>query len=210
MNDYLVNLQTEAWRTSSARYWAARRLRRRELFSTVSLALFSAASVGIAVIQRIYVSSGSPTESYLTALSACLGILLLTISLMEWGAANGVKAESLHKNAESLNSFRRKVTFTIAKIAAGQVASWQEIDALRNEYEDLKQACGHNHEPLDDARFLSAHRLAPEFQKPDKSSRYTAAEAAWIRIHWYCSSVWYFLVFWIVIGFAIAGSFFVS
>lgn len=208
MNEYLLKLKTEAWRTSSARYWAARRLRRRELFSTVSLALFSATSIGIAVVQRVYVSSGSPTESYLTALSGCLGVLLLALSLMEWGSANGAKAEALHRNAEELNSFQRKVGFTIAKALAGDPTSWSDVEALRVEYEEIKQGCRYNHEPLDDVRFLAAHRLAPEFLTTERTSRYNLLEAAWIRVHWYCSSVWYFLLLWIAIGIAIAGAFF--
>ena len=84
MNDFLTNLRTQAWRTHSARNAAARRLKRRELFSTVSMAFFSAISVAIAFLQRIYVTGGSAEDNFVTGLSGVLGIFLLTISLMEW------------------------------------------------------------------------------------------------------------------------------
>lgn len=210
MNDYLTTLKTEAWRTASARYWAARRLRRREFFSTVSLALFSAISVGIAVVQRIYVTSGSATENYLTALSGCLGVLLLTISLMEWGAGNGAKAEALHNNGENLNCFHRKVGAYIARLGAGDVVTWKDIDDLRAEYESAKRLCRYNHEPIDDDRFRAAHRLAPEFRKADGTECFTSGQAAWISIRWYLNSVWYFFLFWALVAGSITGAFFVN
>ena len=210
MKDYLNTLRTEAWRTASARYWAARRLRRREFFSTVSLAMFSAISVGIAVVQRIYVPSGSALENYLTALSGCLGILLLTVSLMEWGAGNGAKAEALHSNAEELNSFHRKVRSYIARLDAGEVMTWQHVDALRSEYESAKRLCRYNHEPIDDDRFRADHRCASEFRKPDGTDLFNAGQAAWISFRWYLNSIWYFALFWLLVAGSITGAFLVN
>ena len=40
--------------------------------------LFAATTVGIAYVQRIYVTPGSPTDNYLTAFSGCLGILYIS------------------------------------------------------------------------------------------------------------------------------------
>ena len=42
MKDFISDLRTTAWRTAGARYNAARRLKQRETFSTVNLALLSA------------------------------------------------------------------------------------------------------------------------------------------------------------------------
>ena len=71
----IEKLKTDAWRTAGARYNAARRLKRRDLFSTISLSLFSAAGVGLAVIQKIYnPQSGSSLDNYLTGLSVCLSV----------------------------------------------------------------------------------------------------------------------------------------
>ena len=59
-------LKTDAWQTAGARYNAARRLKRRDLFATISLSLFSAIGVGLAVVQKIYnPQSGSTLDNYL-------------------------------------------------------------------------------------------------------------------------------------------------
>lgn len=204
MEKFLRTLQTDAWRTSGARYNAARRLRRRELFATVSLTFFSALSVAVAFIQRVYLTiSGSPLDNYLTALSACLGVFLLAISLMEWGAANGVKADALHRNAEELNGFQRRLALVLAQLAALQPLSWVQVEALSVEYEKLKGQCIYNHSPLDELHFRATKRAAPEFKNADGKPSICGAEAGWIAAQWQIASVWYFAVFWIVIGFAL-------
>jgi len=52
MKKYIQKLRTDAWRTGGARYNAGRRLKRRDLFATLSLSLFSATGVSLAVVQR--------------------------------------------------------------------------------------------------------------------------------------------------------------
>ncbi len=205
MKEYLQALQTQAWRTSGARYNAARRLKRRELFSTVSLAMFSALSIAVAFIQRIYASlAGSTLDNYLTALSVCLGVFLLAISLMEWGAANGAKADALHRNAEDLNAFQRKLAQRLAQIDAGAELIWDTVEDLRNEYEIIKERCSHNHEPLDDLLFRAAHRASDEFLRSAGESALDDWEARWVAFRWHFASVWYFGLFWLVIASALA------
>lgn len=63
MQDYLRALRMDAWRTAGSRYNAARRLRRRETFSAASLAFFSAMSVAVAFLQRIYASPASAPDN---------------------------------------------------------------------------------------------------------------------------------------------------
>lgn len=199
MNTILERLEYQAWVTMSGRYEAARRLRMRELFATVSLAFFSATSVGIAFVQRIYVTSGSPTDDYLTALSGCLGILLLAISLMEWGMGNGAKAEALHRNAEELNAFRRKVWLAVERLKAGQALTWAEVDVVRAEYESIKAGCRFNHEPIDDKYFRASRRLDETFKKLSGQPPIGAIEKYWIYFRWYWKSLWYLGLFWLAI-----------
>lgn len=106
MDNYLAGLRVDVWLTSGARYNAARRLRRRENVSVFRLALFSALSGALPFAQRVYAQSGSSLDNYLTTFSAALGIFLLAISLIEWGAKTGAVAETLHKNAEQLNALQ--------------------------------------------------------------------------------------------------------
>jgi len=211
MLSFIHKLQTDAWRTSGARYNASRRLRRRELFSTVSLALFSAMSVGLAFIQRLYAAGGTPLDNYLTAFSACLGVLLLSISLMEWGAANGAKAELLHRNAEDLNSFQRKIELKLAG-GAGVSAQFtvEQADELRQEYELIKSQCPHNHAPIDEELFRASKRFAREFLDSSGQPRYTWASTFVVQLRWYTHSVWYFCLFWLLILLAAGAAFFFS
>lgn len=204
MKEYLQSLRTQAWRTSGARYNAGRRLKRRELFSTVSLGMFSALSIAVAFLQRIYTApAGTPLDNYLTALSVCLGVFLLAISLMEWGAANGAKADTLHRNAEDLNAFQRKLAQRLAQIDAGTELIWDNVEELRNEYEIIKGRCSHNHEPLDDLLFRAAHRASDEFLRPVGEPAVGDWEARWVALRWHFSSVWYFALFWLVIASAL-------
>ncbi|MGH8433988.1 MAG: SLATT domain-containing protein [Pseudomonas sp.] len=201
MRDFLFSVQTDSWRTAGCRYNAARRLKRREFISTVSLAFFSALTVALAFLQRVYAAQpGSQIDNYLTALSACLGIFLLAISLIEWGAANGAKTDSLHRNAEVLNAHSRKIAQTIAELGAGGQVTWGAVDKLRTEYEAIKESCSHNHEPLDDRLFLAQKRMAKEFLVNGKPS-VCAFEAGWIEVRHWWSSLRSFSLYWaIVVG----------
>lgn len=208
MTEYLKNLQTTVWRTSGSRYNAARRLRRRELFSTISLAIFSALSIIIAVVQRIYSSSIQNTpglDNLLTALSICMGLFILVFTLMEWGATNGVKAHVLHKNAEDLNALQGKIGHIATNISNNKDASssYEAANSLRSEYEVIKGSCTENHTPADDRYFLATKRHSPEFQYL-KLTR-TKATLAWLI--WNGSSVWYYAGLWAITTYAMWNAF---
>lgn len=139
MYDYLNGLRTDVWRTSSARYNAARRLRRRENLSVFSLALFSAMSGALPFFQKVYAQPGSSLDNYLTTFAAALGIFLLAISLIEWGAKTGAMAEALHKNAEQLNGLRRAIELKLAVSASsGTDVTQTEAIELSEKYEYIK------------------------------------------------------------------------
>jgi hypothetical protein len=167
MLKYIEKLRTDTWRTAGARYNAARRLKRRDLFATLSLSLFSAAGVGLAVVQRIYsFESGSPADNYITALSVCLGVVLLVISLIEWGAGNSVKADRLHQNAEELNAFQRKLGLVILDLKAGNSLTSQQAGEYLQQYDDIKVKSPFNHDPLDDHLFVATLTGLPTSSRP--------------------------------------------
>lgn len=199
MKDFLSSLRTDAWRTAGSRYNAARRLKRRELVSTVSQAFFSAATVALAFLQKIYVSqSGSSIDNYLTALSVCLGVFLLVISLIEWGSGNGAKADALHLNAELLNAHSRKIKQKICEIDSGVPGSWILANDLRAEYEAIKASCRENHDPLDDALFLAQKRFSAEFlvEGVPAVSRFAAF---WISARHSWASIRSFTLYWVIL-----------
>lgn len=202
MRQYIEKLRTDAWRTAGARYNASRRLHRRDLFATISLSLFSAAGIGLAVAQRIYAfEPGSPADNYITALSVSLGLFLLVISLVEWGAGNAVKADRLHQNAEELNAFQRKLGLLIAeKSAHNSVASSDESIEHLNNYEEIKARCLFNHAPLDDCLFVATHRHAEEFKTSSGKPPYCWLGERWLAFRSIFSSIWYFVGFWLIIA----------
>lgn len=199
MKGFLFSLQTAAWRTAGSRYNAARRLKRREFVSTVSLAFFSALTVALAFLQKTYSTQpGSAIDNYLTALSACLGVFLLAISLIEWGAGNGAKADLLYQNAEALNAHSRKIAQVIAQLDAQEDVNWASVNELREEYEKIKMACSQNHEPLDDQLFLAQKRNAREFWIDGKPT-VSVIGAWWVSVRHRWSSFRSFSIYWIVI-----------
>lgn len=201
MSSFLTDLRLKAWRTAGARYNASRRLKRREWVSTCSLAFLSALSVAVAFGQKVYAKSGTPLDDYLSVMAMGLGVLLLVISLLEWGAGYGVRAEGLFKNAELLTNFQLKVALTLEAISTGTVVNILEIDALRIEYETIKDRCTANHQPIDDALFRAEKRLDPVFrvgQKVDGAVQMNWFTAQSTRVAWLIVELWFFGLIWLL------------
>ncbi|MCQ3002494.1 SLATT domain-containing protein [Pseudomonas sp. ICMP 561] len=197
MTDYITSLRTTIWRTSSARYNAARRLKRKELFSTISLAFFSVQTIALAVIQKIFSSKFIAIpglDDYATVVSVLAGIFIIVISLMEWGSRNGSNADALYKNAEELNGLQRTIFLDIAKSNAGAAQNWDAATKTLEMYEEIQGRCDINHSSLDDRFFVAQHRGSPEFSKKQISW----LEAQWVSFLWFLSSIWYYLIFWAI------------
>ena len=192
---FIVDLRRASWRTMGARFNASRRLRRRDVFGTVSIAVFATISVVLAIIQRIYeFKAGTALDNYVTALSVALGFFVVIISLIEWGSAGPVKAEALYRNAEELTEYQRKL---------GQILSDEEIintemlTPLREEYEQIKRRCSFNHEPVDDALFRADHRS--DFKAADGRMDMGRIECVWTHVKFQASAVLYFGVLWLAV-----------
>lgn len=198
MRDFLAELRRRAWRTAGARYNASRRLKHREWLSTCSLALLSALSIAVAFAQKVYSpTSGTSLDNYLSSLAVGLGVLLLVVSLLEWGAGYGTRAENLHRNAELLTAFQIKVAQTIALIDSDSPVTVEVVDGLRLEYEEIKNKCNTNHLPRDDALFRAHHRFSEEFKKNGKPTM-SLLEAFWIRLVWNITEAWFFATIWLL------------
>ena len=202
----------DAWQTAGARFNAARILERREKFSTFSIAMFSAISLGIAVSQKIFVfPSGSPVDTHLTALSAFIGLFVLVISLIEANEKSLLKAEHLKRSADDLNAYWRKLSLQLAACMDGAVLTYEEANQLRLEYENILRSCQDNHEPTDLELFLAKRRLRrkPDIksEKPESWESESESEklemplirAYWILLRSPFSGIGYFLVFWSII-----------
>lgn len=210
MSPFLTDLRLKAWRTAGARYNASRRLKRREWVSTCSLAFLSALSVAVAFSQKVYAKSGTPLDDYLSVMAMGLGVLLLVISLLEWGAGYGVRAEGLFKNAELLTNFQLKAALTLEAMSTGTVVGVLEIDALRIEYEAVKDRCTTNHQPIDDALFRAEKRLDPAFRVDQRVSgavQMNWLTAKYIHVAWLIAELWFFGLIWLLTFGSIAYAF---
>lgn len=197
--DYLRALRTQAWKTMGARYNAARRLRRRDRLANASIATFSAIAIALVIIQKTYAfAAGSAADNFLTALSACLAVFILVISLMEWGSSNGVKAEWLHRNAEELNAFQGKLQLLLC--VPTSAPDWNEVDRMREEYERLKASCPYNHDPVDLQRFAAQHWNSREFFPDGKSIAWAFVEKTVREVRFYFFGIKTFMLCWIVVG----------
>ena len=200
MKQFLADLRTTSWRTAGARYNAARRLQQREWLSTFSLAVLSALSIAVAFAQKVYAATpGTPLDNYLSSLAVALGVFLLAISLMEWGAGYGARAEALYRNAELLTAFQLKLAQTLAQLDSGRSVTDKEVDDLRLEYEAVKDKCPYNHMPIDDALFRAQKRLAKEFADKNGEPLMGACMARLTRARWRTSELWFFGVVWILV-----------
>lgn len=199
VSDFIAELRTTAWRTQSARFNAARRLKRRDTFGALSIGGFAALGVGVTVVQKVYGMAGTPVDNYLTALSICLGLFVIVISLVEWGIGGAVRAELLHQNARELSAYQRKLYQVILEMADGKVLGGDEAARLREEYERIKEGCAYNHEPVDDLLFLVQKRFDSNYEDLFKRKRPSLFTAAWIHTLSFLSVVWYFGLFWIAI-----------
>ena len=130
----------------------------------------------------------------------CIGLFVIVISLIEWGASNSVRADALLRSAEELNKFQRKVGQVLAGCADGHALEEEDIDPLRVEYEETKMRCPFNHEPVDYDLFLAQRRLSPEFLNAEKKPKMCWFRAQWVAFVSILSIVWYFGLFWIVIA----------
>jgi hypothetical protein len=162
--------------------------------------MFSAIGIALAVVQKVYVQESTPElGSYITVVSACIGLFVLVISLIEWGASGAVKADTLHRNAELLNQLQRKIEQDIASSSSLDEAL---ATARREEYEEIKAGCAHNHEPVDDVLFRAQQRLSKEFRKDcklDGMPEMTWVEGEWAALAALWSAAWAYLAFWVVI-----------
>jgi hypothetical protein len=209
MTNFLTELRTRAWRTAGGRYNAARRLKMREWLSTCSLALLSALSIAVAFAQKVYSPmAGTPLDNYLSSLAIGVGVLLLVVSLLEWGAGYGARAEALHRNAELLTAFQIKLAQTIALSNLGTHVTAEAVDKLRLEYDEIKDKCATNHLPCDDALFRASHRLSEEFARGGKPMMHWP-EASWRRMAWGLSEAWFFAAIWLLVVGSLAYSFWI-
>lgn len=198
MKRFISDLRRRAWRTAGARYNAARRLRRQETVSNVSLAMLSVLSIAVSVVSMV--NPSATPNAWWGVLSIVLGVFLLATSLIVWKSAYGEKAGALHRNAEELTAYRIKLESVLARMDSGGVLEMSEVDVLRDDYDYIKKLCAYNHEPCDDNFFIRQHRFSDEFRLDCGCSSVGFWRSNFDAIKWFFAPLWVFFVIWLVVG----------
>ncbi|ETX39198.1 SLATT domain-containing protein [Serratia marcescens] len=195
MKEYLDSLSKSAWETSCARYNSSRRLKIREIFSTISIALIGLSGIALSLIQFYFDEIlGKNISNLVAAFSIVLSMLLIIISLIEWGFAAGAKSEALFRNAELLNEYERKVIFVKGKLTEGlSQEDYNKIDILREEYEKIKSTCVFNHSPIDH----EFHKIIRKrFYISKNNEHFSFIRNLYGRLSYYLCSIWGYLLIW--------------
>ena len=198
MKKFLDSLSKAAWETSCARYNSSRRLKVREIFSTISLALIGLSGIALTLIQYFWGAGLSPKFNiFITAFSIILSMLLIIISLIEWGFASGAKSEALFRNAELLNEHERKISLLKNSLKEEITeGDYKKIDDLRDEYEKIKSTCVFNHSPID----YEYHKIVKNrYYITHTSESFSFWGILKGRIDYSISSIWGYLFIWLVV-----------
>lgn len=198
MKKFLDSLSKAAWETSCARYNSSRRLKVREIFSTISLALIGLSGIALTLIQYFWGASLNPNFNiFITAFSIILSMLLIIISLIEWGFASGAKSEALFRNAELLNEYERKVSLFKSSLKEEITEDdYKKIDNLRDEYEKIKSTCVFNHSPID----YEYHKIVKNrYYIANTSESFSFWRILKGRIDYSISSIWGYLFIWLIV-----------
>ncbi|WP_409326800.1 SLATT domain-containing protein [Serratia quinivorans] len=195
MKEFLDSLSKSAWETSCARYNSSRRLKIREIFSTISIALIGLSGIALSLMQSSFGETfGKNLNNLVAAFSIVLSMLLIIISLIEWGFAAGAKSEALFRNAELLNEHERKIIL-FGKKLTGDLSQedYNKIDALREEYEKIKSTCGFNHSPID----YEFHKIIKKrFYISKTTEHFSFLRDLKGRLSYYLCSIWGYLLIW--------------
>ena len=195
MKDFLDSLSKSAWETSCARYNSSRRLKIREIFSTISIALIGLSGIALSLIQFSFGDTfGKNLNNIVTAFSIVLSMLLIIISLIEWGFAAGAKSEALFRNAELLNEHERKISLFKTKLTQSLTQEdYNKINLLREEYEKIKSTCTFNHSPLD----YEYHKVVRKrFYISNTTEHFSFLRELKGRFSYYLCSIWGYLLVW--------------
>ena len=206
MIETLEQLKTIAWRTSHNRYSASRRLKGRDLYSTISLSLLSVLTIAIALVQRLFrIVPESGLDNYLTLLSILFGFCIVVVSLIEWGDNSAVISEALFRNAEELNDFQQRLGAIIAGARQGEALTVADALELHEKYAKIRRSCPYNHSEIDDQLFIALHRKQAAFLIANEP-RMNAANATYKVFSWRIQAFGYQLAIWLIVVVFIAGA----
>lgn len=148
----LDQLLRRVWATKGARLNAARRLEKRHLWSTRTVAFLSIylASMSIYALASDSASGGAAASTF----SIVASVLVLILSLIEGQEDYRVKAERLHQCAKDL----LPLEIRLDNLKAQGTAALEVLSSIANDYVAVIDRCPENHLPTDYDLFRCSNR----------------------------------------------------
>jgi hypothetical protein len=166
----LENLNTQAWKTMSARFLAHKRLNSKNLWSTWTVAALSIYLMAASLMLGSSSIGLTPVEKEVGSyIAVTLSILVLVLSLTEASRNYILRSERLHVCGAELGDLCRRIDVALA---ANDEAIESRAPGFTQEYAEIIRRCPENHEDIDFRWFLA--------QRPDIAG-YGQRQAIFLR-----------------------------
>ncbi|MTJ46700.1 SLATT domain-containing protein [Dolichospermum sp. UHCC 0259] len=181
---YSESLMSRIWKTKSARFNAARRLKNKYQFSISSISILSVYGIAIPIIQSIVKNPACQRiNDIYNAISLILSVFTLAISLEEGSKNYELRAEKLYNNAVQLSSLQREMEYLmICGLSDNELL--QKLGELSVKYDQIIKECPENHEP-EDYDLLKAQNI--------KDFKITWIEGLYIQIKLILKDYWLYI-----------------
>lgn len=150
---YLKELSDKIWTTKNARFLAAKRMRRRHVSSTVSMALLSASIIAVNLFA--FLSIDEVQKTMIAIVTVILSVFALVMSLIITFLRYESHENNYHQCGIELDQLNQRLKIRIEELTKGQ----QKVDEIQTptedntkyltEYSDILKKYNLNHSELD-------------------------------------------------------------
>lgn len=172
LNEELERLKNRVYITMSARFEAYRRMKRRKISSTVSLALLSLSIIGYNILQLC--TGFEKYNEVITAVTIMLSVFVLALSLLVSYLNYSEKEHKYYECGLKLSTLYDKIT-----LHATPSTPLEVVEKFFNEYDHILGECGVNHINIDNLR--ARVRI--------KKEEYDRCDRVWIWLYWHLFDV---------------------
>lgn len=172
-------LNYKMWSTYKARFNAAARLHRKHNLSTRALALLSAYVAIFSVITAILGDAlGGRESDLLLIVGVSLSIVILVIGLLETSQNYSVRADRFHQSGLDIAELYKELRSLKSKHKEKDDAFFQEVDKIKNKYDDILQR-SENHEDIDNDCFRASKPRYEDHQITEKEVKAVKNRLFW-------------------------------
>lgn len=144
LDEELASLSRRCWKTSKARFEAARRMRRCCNASTLCVAMLSLEIIIINLL--IFIPSLSLDGDLVTIITVCLSAFVLVLSLIIAQLKYDKREEEYHKCGMLLSALERRMTVFIA---SKKERSYETVLNFEKKYQEILRQSNLNHTKVD-------------------------------------------------------------